>query len=260
MSKVRQLVVPNTRYATMPGQTPEEAALASEQASSLRQAREILDRQYRETRLLSDLSYKSAGLKVTRDPTTGEVTGVTEMSDEELTPEQRRQKEIQRLQEERSLAALKGELPVDPALTRDLGQQELTLNDALRKQLGEGYATSSPGMEALQRFNESKGIILDQARRGDMTTAEALSLTRAGFNQNAPAADISTLYAPSVAGTSPLTGYVNVAAGYNSPLNRMLSDRGLQAQNSQFNAQQWLNRRKAVAGTVASIFGSAMGR
>jgi len=248
-----------TRYATWPGQTPEEAALAREQAESLRTQREMLDRQYREQQLLSEFSYKEAGLKPIRDPQTGQITGFERMTDAELSPEQRRQRQIQQLQEERSLAALKGELPVDPALMRDLGTQEQTLNEALRKQLGSGYATSSPGMEALQRFGESKNIVLENARRGDLTTAEALSLSRAGFNQQAPAANIAALYAPSVASTASLAGYGQLTAGYNTPLNRMLTERAYEGQTSQFNAQQWLNRRKAVAQTVASIFGSTMG-
>jgi len=48
-----------------------------------------------------------------------------------------------------------GNLDVDPALTQQLGQQERLLNEQLRRQLGPDYATSSAGIEALQRFRQT---------------------------------------------------------------------------------------------------------
>lgn len=89
-----------------------------------------------------------------------------------------RGQEIQRLQEERSLAALRGELPTDPALLRDLERREALTREDLRRQLGTGYATGTAGSEALGRMNEASAMTLDAARRADLTMAETLALNR----------------------------------------------------------------------------------
>lgn len=90
--------------------------------------------------------------------------------------------EIQKQLQDRELAALKGELPVDPALTRELGEQGTDLNERLRKQLGTGYETSDPGIRALATFNQRKSETLDHARRGDIGMADQLSQARSASN------------------------------------------------------------------------------
>lgn len=93
--------------------------------------------------------------------------------------------EIQKQLQERELAALKGELPVNPALTRELGENEDVLRESLRKQLGTGFETSDPGIRALATFNQRKNETLESARRGDLTLADQLSQARGASNFNA---------------------------------------------------------------------------
>lgn len=92
----------------------------------------------------------------------------------ELAPERQ---EIEQLQLDRSIAALRGELPVDPALLRDLDEQEQKLRDQLRKQLGTGFETSTPGIEALSEFGNRRSEILERVRRGDIEAADRLRTT-----------------------------------------------------------------------------------
>lgn len=92
----------------------------------------------------------------------------------ELAPERQ---EIEQLQLDRSIAALRGELPVDPALLRDLDQEEQKLRDQLKKQLGTGFETSTPGIEALSEFGNRRSEILERARRGDIAAADRLRTT-----------------------------------------------------------------------------------
>lgn len=115
------------------------------------------------------------GLREIRDAE-GNVTGFEDVPD----PMRERSQEIQRLEEERSLAALRGELPPDPALMRDLAERESLTREGLRRQLGGGYATTTAGSEALGRFEEARGMELDAARRRDLTLAEQLGLARQG--------------------------------------------------------------------------------
>lgn len=87
-------------------------------------------------------------------------------------------KEIERLQTQRSLKALKGELPVSETLKRELDLGKNRLNEKLYRQLGPGYELSTPGQMA-QREYDTMAIALKEGEQRDMlTTAEALALNR----------------------------------------------------------------------------------
>lgn len=74
---------------------------------------------------------------------------------------------------DRALAAQQGRLPVNPALLTDLQRQEEMLRTRLRSQFGAGYEGTSGGIRTLGDFNMRKNQILEQARRSDLTMAEA---------------------------------------------------------------------------------------
>lgn len=113
----------------------------------------------------------------------GNLTGIKEIS----SPEERQISELEQAIElgflNRTQAALKGELPENPALLRDLKDQEEALRDRLRKQLGSGYETSSPGIEALSSNTEDRNIALEQSRRDDLTLSEQLGIARGTYNR-----------------------------------------------------------------------------
>lgn len=105
----------------------------------------------------------------------------------EFEETQERQRPIQRLHEEVSTAtlerqqkALRGEIPDSPLLLKDLAKQEETLRGALLSQLGPGFETSSPGIEALRRLGESRNLTLEEARRGDITGLSGINLANVG--------------------------------------------------------------------------------
>ena len=108
--------------------------------------------------------------------------------------QQRQQGQITDLLGKRTLAALKGELPVNPALLHDLATQEQTLKETLRSNLGPGWATSSPGIEAMASFDRTRNETLESARRGDIALGEQLgsgerATTAAGGLQFMPLAN-----------------------------------------------------------------------
>ena len=83
----------------------------------------------------------------------------------------------------RSQAALAGELPVDPALERALEEGRGTLEESLRRQLGPGFATSTPGIEALANFDQRAEELRSGARRAELTVSEQLGQARAAQEQ-----------------------------------------------------------------------------
>lgn len=151
-------------------ETPEEKLSA---AFSQFQTGQI-ERQKEQERL-QDLLYpsllESQGYRLTRDAA-GKPVGV------ELTEEAQEERGQRKLARERQTKALKGELDVDPALTKQLADEEVALRESLRKQLGGDYATSTPGIEALSQFSERKNSILAGARRGEISLGEQLQASQ----------------------------------------------------------------------------------
>jgi hypothetical protein len=105
------------------------------------------------------------------------IIGLTEIAD----PSRDLRKENERLLLERQGAALRGELPVAPALLSDLDQQEEDLRASLLENLGTGFETSTPGIEALAEFGERKNAILEATRRDDIAGAGAQANQMGGF-------------------------------------------------------------------------------
>lgn len=158
----------------VPKESPELRALTKEVTELARQNRSMIEQQAEENRLFTQFFAQQEGFDVDIDPVTGAITGIREIS----TPERERDKEIRGLMQERSLAALKGELPVDPALERSLKEQETELRNRLVQQFGPGYETSSAGIETLGEFYRTSEGLREGARTGQLTLAEQLGLTR----------------------------------------------------------------------------------
>lgn len=76
--------------------------------------------------------------------------------------------EVEGLALKRSRLALEGKLPIDEGLLKDLATQKSNLREALFRQLGAGFETSSAGIEALSAFQRDRSVALDRARRGDI--------------------------------------------------------------------------------------------
>lgn len=199
-------------------------------------------------------------------------------------PQAKMNKEIERLLGEKTLKGLRGELPVDPALERDITQQETTLKDRLRAQFGAGYESSSPGIEALQKFGEGANVLRDQARRGEITLAEQLSLARQGADYAQGGANLAASGAK-LPGVDPLSsggfafglsqgdqqtggtlrqilagplgiagGLGQVASGYQMPIGQLQNNRNMQLQANMANAESNSN----MWGGFGSVFGSIL--
>lgn len=171
---------------------------------------------------LKSLEAKLKGLKPTGFKK-GDITGFKQIVD----PLKAKRGEIEKSLLDRELAALQGKLPVDPALQRSLEESGINLQDMLRSQLGPGFSTSTPGIQALAEFEKRKNETLDAARRGDINLAETLGQSRQAGNQSLIDAFFSRT-SGTVAGPQSLAGSFGQAAG--NPLAFLQQQRQMQLQ------------------------------
>jgi hypothetical protein len=197
-----------------PGPSASEVALQTSQKELLDLQRKQIEKSAKEQELLAPILYKTLGIEPQYDDK-GAVVGYKEGALAE------RKRGIESMFLDRSEAALKGELPINPALTRDLDEQEGTLRERLYKQLGPGWETSTPGIEALANFNKRKSELFDASRRGDLTLAESLGLAREGAGLNTFGATMSAgnRFLPTAQGAA------SGAAGYGSAATALASTR-----------------------------------
>ena len=158
---------------SVPKPTQEERDLQRQQAETLKLQREILEQQRQQQAILIPFLAEQEGFEAVTDEH-GNITSIKKLPDALADMK----KEIETKFAERSLKALRGELDVDPALEETLGTQERDLRNRLASQLGPGWETSSPGIEALGNFTRSSEILRAGARNDQLTLAEQLGLAR----------------------------------------------------------------------------------
>ncbi len=157
---------------------------------------------------------------------------------------------------ERQGAALRGELPVNPGLLSDLDQQEEDLRASLLENLGTGFETSTPGIEALSEFGERKAAILDASRRDDIAGAGNLANQMGGFMDSLTNSRVNRGMA---AGSMPgmqSSNLMNMANAYGAPLQFMQNSRMMDFQMNQANnAPGLLESMFAQGSGTAMTFG-----
>ena len=144
------------------GPTPEQKAY-----------NELLDIQTRQARAadqLQPLQLEQQGYRLQKDAN-GNITGL------ELIPGsiQDLQNTTTRQLLERQQQALAGTLPVDPALQKQFDRSDQILNATLRKNLGEGYATSTPGIQAQAQAASNRENAIYAAQHGEIAYAGQLA-------------------------------------------------------------------------------------
>lgn len=211
-------------------------------------------------------------------------TQLQRMQDDAKLDPQRQDIERQLL--ERSQKALAGELDLDPALERDITNQRQTLQERLQSQFGPGYDTSSAGIEAMNKFEESANVLRSQARHGELTLSEQLSLARQGADNAQGAAGIGAATSP-LPGVNPLQaggfafglnqggnqqlgqfgqvlgapmsiagGFGQVAQGFQLPIGQLQNNRQMQMDASIANARSSMGGLGAIGGIFGSILGA----
>lgn len=165
--------------APAPGGTAEEQAFRQAQLDLVNQQRSIATEMLRRQNLLEGEQMRQQGMEQVLDAQ-GNVTGYRPTADAQRQLDSTN--EINNLMRTRTLAALKGELPVDPALERSIGENRATLENTLRGNLGTGYATSTPGMQSLSDFDKRAEELRMQQRRDQLSTGEGIRLAGEDLN------------------------------------------------------------------------------
>lgn len=238
-----------------PAATPQELALQKAQAELLNQQRTILQSQQDQQKMLLPLLAEQAGYKVEIDPKTGAIKGISKIND----PLAQKRKDIEGLALDRSLAALKGELPVDPALERSLKSTEQKLRDRLQSQFGAGYETSTPGIQSLDEFMQSAEGLRSDARTGQLTLSEQLSGAResAGLASRGAGLDILN-YATTGGPMGIFQGAGQLAAGYGQAQIPFLQNRQMQFQANQANQQAGSQSMAGWGNLAGMLLGKAL--
>lgn len=253
----------------VPGPSQAEQALQREQTELLRMQRDILTRQLREQQLLAPFLFEEAGVSPIRnepDPVTGSLPdpelpegaliGFERLDD----PTRELREDIERGFLERTQAALAGELPINPALETELSEQEERLREQLRRQVGPGFETSSPGIEALSEFQERATNLREAARRGDLTLAEQLGIARQGANEAQIDSFLQRLIGVNQSGLPLAQGFGGAAAGFGNAANFLRGDRMAQLQADIAGAQAGSQSLGSLFEGVGTLGGFTLSR
>lgn len=236
----------------VPDKSAEEKELIALQTQQLK-------RDQRMEELLIPIMYKNNGLDPilnTKDPTSGQLKdpslpegSIIGFEEQAPDPNEALREEIETGLLERSKAALAGELPLDPNLVSSFEKGEDVLRESLRKQLGGGFETSTPGIQALAEFKKAKEGTFAGARRGDLTMAESLSLARGAAGEDVANSEMSRIMSILRPGSG--------MAIADSLLNRFSNDRAMtmQADIAGANARsQTMGALFGAAGNVAGAY------
>src|SRR5262245_30410172 len=236
-----------------PKPTAEERALQAAQKQSIDIQNAIMLGEQRQNKVLLPFLAEQQGYDVKLD-SEGFLVNIQKRPD----PDEDVRKEIEREFNQRTLKALKGELPIDPGLERDITSQREALQNKLASQFGPGYSTASPAIEALQRFDESSNILREGARTGQMTLAEQLGMAREQQNQFTQQSAQDVLRQSAIGDPLTFAGAMGqVANNYLRAQQPYIQDRQMQLQARIATQQNKMSLFGAGIGAVGAIFSDA---
>ncbi len=147
---------------------------------------------YQQQSMLPSL-YKELGYNFTTNE--DGTYSLTPMTDEEryagMSELEKQQYDLQKTSAEREMKALKGELDVDPAFERNRAEARNQVIQTMQDQLGPGWETSSPGMEAIREFDAETDALRSSLAHGEMQLADALQSGAFGRTQTGQAQELS---------------------------------------------------------------------
>lgn len=243
-----------------PEKSAAERELEQTQLSMLKEQRSIMSEQMRMQDLMAPMLYKGAGL--TPIYSEGKIVGFDQAAPDELAG---MRKDIESGFLKRTLAAQRGELSLDPALERGIGENQRSLEASLAQQLGPGYAASTPGIQAMAEASKGAEELRSSARRGELTLAEQLGVTREQANaqrQQQALANLGGVFDlpgnRSTGGTNYLNSLAQALQGYRS--DRELALAGMpKKKNPLMNAMSMGVSGGTVGALAGGPYGAAIG-
>lgn len=163
---------PPPKQDAPPGPSAAELALYEKQGRAADLTYELnKDRAAQEAALMPAL-YKQAGIQLTKNS-----DGSYSVGEAAKSPEELQRAEIQKLANEREIAALKGELPVDPSVEADIKRGESQVDEELARR---GITPGSGDIYARAKSEYLRGAnaLRYSVRKGEMTSADAIASNR----------------------------------------------------------------------------------
>lgn len=274
-----------------PALSDEEKALLQEQIAGLQTSRGLLTSQVQKFNLLSPDLFELLGFRPTRgsdgkingfepisrpeDRRNDRVTnGFTDLSMAELGLRKGRigdDRTIERLLADRVIDALKGNGAADPMTVRALADDRAKLEATLQANLGPGWQTSTPGIQAMAEFDARARETIANSNRADLALGEQLlsgreaasygraagSLPFMAFEADQDQNRFGDLFTLGQGPINLFSGIAGNAAGFSGPLSTLANNRALGLQsyiaNQQNNAASVAGFGK-LAGTVAGAY------
>lgn len=205
-----------------------------------------------ETKEIRDADNDRIQTKVWIPATTG---GYRKMTEEEriaaMSPTEKGAYDILGLQQERQVRALKGELPVSPALEAEIEKQKSGLIEGLSSRLGPNWQTSTAGIQTMSEFEKTTGLLREEARRGEIAQGAGQALAGQEAQQGAALAKQTALgnYA------SRLLPSAGVATAAMQPYQYYA---GLQNEAAMSNAQTSAQQQAGLMGGLGSLAGAGI--
>lgn len=234
-----------TLFPVLSGGTGDGPGVQAQDPGLVAQQTELLKMQVdtaKKGQALEPIMLQTAGLKYNPDTKAYEFLDPTTQANKS---------EIERLQTDRSLKALRGELPVTETLKKELELGQNRLNEKLQRQLGPGYALSTPGQMAQREYSTMATSLKEAEQRDMLTTAETLAINR-GQNRTTnmqtfenPFASQARLLAPG-------------ATGVNSAIANDNTTRGMNLQSGMAGGQNTAGMISSGVGTMGMMAAMAM--
>lgn len=247
------------KKTTVPPPQPisaEEKALLKRQTEILEMQTNILQKNFRQQDLLAPLLFEEYGVTPQFDDE-GEIIGFERDPEAEALKD--RQQEIESLGLDRLEKALRGELPVDPAVSQQLEDAESQLMESIRRELGPGGEFSTPGSQRIREFEKSKAAILEGSRRGELSLAEGLTQGRELSRLRSQSNNMQGLFGINQGGLPFAQGFSSINAGYGSIGDVYSRQRDLNFQRGLTQAQLQAQNTGALFGGLGNIFGTIGG-
>jgi hypothetical protein len=223
-----------------PGMTAEELEIQKIILGQLRSGSQMQE-------MLMPYMMEEMGYRVIDTPPSGDDPGgrtLERISPEErfagMDPQERKTYELHDAYLDRQLSAVRGELPVSPALERDISERRGLVQEDLSRRLGPQYKQSTAGLQTEAKFEESADIAKESARQGIISQGPGLIGSSQAGMEGRTQADIAGLY------NVPQSYYTGIGAA-GSALQPYQQQRGLQYQSQM---QSGANKAAQKAGLM----------
>lgn len=156
--------------------------------------------------------------------------------------------ELSELYYDRQLKAMKGELPISPAMEKELTDQRDKTVEALNQRLGSNWNTTTAGIQAMSEFDKRAELLREEARRGQISVGEGLLESRLGFLSDLTQRDISNL--------GNTGSYFMNPSYFQAALQPYQNQRSMETQASMYNAQNSMSGLSGIM-TLGGMLGGA---